>query len=146
MKNRLANPSLAVAALALFVALGGSALAVTAKKKPPLTACANGTVKGYATFDLDQVSGSLASSFTSDGRWFKTRYSCTGAAAEIRDAGGNSIEIRFPGVSISAATASIYSGGNRGSADVTFSADTVHVYTIDGSGNSAQRGFSVIVS
>jgi hypothetical protein len=145
MKNRILSPSLAVAVLALFVALGGSALAVTAKKKP-LVPCANGTIKGSATFDLDHVSGSLSSDFSSDPHWFKARYDCTGAAPQIRSANGV-IEIRFPGLNINAATASVYSDSNRGSADVSIvSGDTVRVYTIDGAGNPAARGFSLIVS
>jgi hypothetical protein len=145
MKARILSPSLAVGVLALFVALGGSALAVTSKKPRPLVPCANGTVKGYVTFDFDHVSGSLTSDFSSDAHWFKTRYSCTGVAPQIRLANGV-IEIRFPGAHIAAASASVYSAINRGSVAVTFEGDTVRVFTIDPDGNTVARGFSLIVS
>jgi hypothetical protein len=141
--RRLPSPALVVATAALFVALGGSAFAVS--KARPLTACANGTVKGYAVFDLDNVSGSLTSSFSSDAHWFKTRFACTGATPQIRSNNGT-IEIRFPGVAIRAATASIFNGANPAMVGVNFFGDTVRISTFDAGGPLSQHGFSVIVS
>jgi len=143
--HRFPSPSLVVATLALFVALGGSAFAVTSKARP-LTPCANGTVKGYVSFDLDNVSGSLTSSFSSDAHWFKSRYDCKGVSPQIRTGGGG-IEIRFPGVTINAATASVLSSVDHSITTVNIvGADTVRITSADFLGNVVQRGFSLIVT
>ena len=145
MRRRSLSPSLVVAMLALFVALGGSAFAVSSATRP-LVPCANGTIKGYATFDLDGLSGSLPGSFSTDAKWFRSRYDCRGAAAQIRAANGG-IEVKFPGLTINAATASVYSGSSTGTAVVNIvGPDTVRLTLIDSLGSAVQRGFSLIVS
>ena len=140
------SPALVVVTAALFVALGDSAFAISSKPRP-LTPCANGTVKGYVTYDLDHASGSLTSSFSSDPRWFKTRYNCRGGAPQIRSSSASTIEVRFPGLTINAATASVFSGQSTGAAIVNIvGADTVRLLFVDSIGSVVQRGFSLIVT
>src|SRR5689334_5173734 len=145
MHRRLVSPSLVVSMLALFVALGGSPFAVSSATRP-LTPCANGTIKGYVSFDLDGLSGSLPGSFSGDSHWFKSRYDCKGAAPQIRSANGG-IEVKFPGLTINAATASVLASGSTGTAVVNIvGGDTVRVISVDSIGSPVQRGFSLIVS
>jgi hypothetical protein len=129
----------------LLVVVIAAVPALASAAKPKTRTCASGTIKGYATFDYDNVANALPQSFSNDKRWFKGRFDCSGAAAEIRGNGGN-VEVRFPGVTINAAVASVFSPNNRGSASVMFSGDTVTILTNDPSGNVVSRGFSLIVT
>src|SRR5512146_1028237 len=97
-----------VAMLALFVALGGTAIAVGNAK--PVTICGNGSVKAFASVNLDGLAGSVPEQFTSDGRYFTSRWACNGHAVEIRNAGNGAYEIRVGGLTPRTAVASLFSG------------------------------------
>jgi hypothetical protein len=133
-----------VAMLALFVALGGSAFAVTRPPKPVLP-CGNGSVKGFAAIDLDTFAGAFPSQFSTDSRIFTNQYSCTGRAPEVRLAAPGTYEIRFPGIPLRGAQVSILSGSQRGFASWSVSGDALRVYTQRADGSTPTMGFSVVV-
>ena len=136
------TPSLAVAALALFVALGGTALAVSSKARP-VVACGNGSVKAFAAVQLDTYAGSFPSTFSGDAGNFATRWSCNGQAAQVRSTGSGSFQIRFPGVPMKTVVAGAFTSVGRPS-DVAawISGDVIVVNTGDSSGSV---GFSIAV-
>lgn len=95
------TPATALALVALFFALGGSAFAVgeriqaaTAKQQR----CANGAVRGIAhvTGDSSQGMANLPDRFTSSRRLFARAFNCTGRAVQVRRAGIGVYEVRFP--------------------------------------------------
>ena len=90
------SPSLVVAALALFVALGGSALAVSEAAQPR---CATGAVRGIAavTGIPSQGIGNIPSQFSSNGAYFSRRFNCAGPATQVRRTNRGVYEVRFPG-------------------------------------------------
>src|SRR5262249_13180608 len=71
------TPSLGVATLALFVALGGSAFALSTKA-PPVLRCGNGSVKAFAAFEFDTFPGAFPQQFSTDPGIFAARFSCNG--------------------------------------------------------------------
>ena len=138
------SPALAVAVLALFVALGGSAFAL-GKRTVPVVRCGNGSVKAFAAVDFNAFSGSLPQSFTSDPKFFAGRYNCAGGAVELRPRSGNEYDIRFPGLRARTAVVSVLSG-NPGTASYHVADDgTFQIQVLDPSGNPVERGFTIVV-
>src|SRR4051795_5694890 len=103
MIGRRITPSLVVAGLALFVALGGSAFAVGTRTAK--LGCAAGAAKAYVTFDAEHFTGSFPQSFSSDPKLFARRYTCNGRTPQARGT-SDGMEIRFPGVPAGAARVS----------------------------------------
>ena len=103
--RRLAlTPGTAIAVLALFFALGGSAFAVSSGMQTPSVAqkrCANGSVRGIATVTgvASQGIANLGDSFTSAGNLFGRKFNCTGKAVQVRRVDAGVYEVRFVGVS-----------------------------------------------
>ena len=131
--------------LALFVALGGTALAVHAKAKP-VVVCGNGSVKAIAAVNLDSFAGSFPISYSNDPSLFAARWSCNGKAAEIRQVSNGVYDIRFPNITPRVANVTVMSGQNTGSASWSPTGDgAFRVYTIDGDGAMHSHGFAISV-
>ena len=96
------RPETAIALLALFFALGGSALAVGEHVQGTLVAqkrCANGAVRGIAvvTGIPSQGIANLPGNFTGAGAYFGRRFNCTGRAVQARRVEAGVFEVRFAG-------------------------------------------------
>ena len=86
MIGRRITPSMVVAALALFAALGGSAFAVGAQTAK--LGCTNGAAKAFITFDYDHLVGAVPQSFSNAAKLFSRKYTCNGKAPELRGTSG----------------------------------------------------------
>lgn len=105
------RPGTAIALIALFFALGGSALAVGDRVQGPSVAqkrCANGAVRGIAvvTGIASQGMANFPDSFTGAGQYFGRRFNCTGKAVQARRVEAGVFEVRFLGVSGASAVGS----------------------------------------
>jgi len=105
------TPGTAIALLALFFALGGSALAVGKHVSGSLVAqqrCTNGAVRGIAvvTGIPSQGIANMPGTFTGAGQYFGRRFNCTGRAVQARRVDTAVFEVRFVGISGASAVAS----------------------------------------
>jgi hypothetical protein len=112
------SPGTAIALIALFFALGGSAFAIGERTQGPTAAqqrCANGSVRGVATVTGNPAQGiaNIPDQFTSSPVLFSRRFNCTGKAIQVRRAEIGVYEIRFVG---NAAPSAIASGVGQFSA------------------------------
>jgi hypothetical protein len=114
------SPSMVVAALALFLAAGGSGYALGVKTTPQVR-CQQGAIRGIAivTGDIHGIAN-LPSDFSADPGLFGYRFNCTGGAIQVRKSpsvpGG--ADIRFVGNAAANAIASVV-GTGPGAASVT---------------------------
>jgi hypothetical protein len=101
------SPATVVACAALFVALGGSAHAVSDALKPQ-PRCANGAVRGIAAVTGEPSKGiaNLGDQFTSSKAVFARSFNCAGGAAQVRRVGTGVYEVRFAGNTAQSAFAS----------------------------------------
>ena len=101
------TPTTVIALLALFFALGGSAVAVTEAVRPQAR-CAPGAVRGFIAVNGDPTKGiaNLGDQFTSAKPMVGARFNCAGAAPQARRVDRGVFEVRFPGNSTLVATAS----------------------------------------
>ena len=92
------TPSTVLAALALFFALGGSAIAVRDAVRPQAR-CAPGAVRGYIAVNGDPAKGmaNLGDQFTSAKPMVGVRFNCHGGAPQARRVDAGVYEVRFPG-------------------------------------------------
>ena len=106
MKIRL-NPATTLAGLALFFALGGSAVAVSHAVKPQ-PRCATGAVRGIAGVTGDPTKGmaNLPDQFSSAKGLFSRVFNCGGGAPQVRRVSTGVYEVRFPGNTAQTAVAS----------------------------------------
>ena len=112
--RRSLSPSGAIALVALFFALGGSALAVGERVHGSAStaqrACSQGNVRGVA-----HVTGGPSGAANIPGRFtgaravFSRRFNCTGRAVQVRRLGIGSYEVRFAG---NGAPTAIATGGS----------------------------------
>lgn len=98
------RPGTAIALLALFFALGGSAFAVGERVTGPSVAqqrCANGAVRGIAvvTGIPSQGIANIPGTFTGARTMFARRFNCTGKAIQVRRVEFGVYEVRFGGIS-----------------------------------------------
>jgi hypothetical protein len=98
------TPATAIALIALFFALGGSAFAVGERVQSVLVAqqrCANGAVRGVAvvTGNPSQGIANIPGSFTGAGNLFGRKFNCTGRAVQVRRTESGVFEVRFVGIS-----------------------------------------------
>ncbi len=105
------TPGTAIALIALFFALGGSAYAVGERVQSPAVAqprCANGAVRGIAvvTGIASQGIANFPDNFTSAGNLFGRKFNCTGKAVQARRVETGVFEVRFVGISGGSAVAS----------------------------------------
>jgi hypothetical protein len=96
------RPGTALGLIALFFALGGSALAVGERIQSPSVAqqrCTNGAVRGIA--HVTGTSAGMANvpdRFTGAGNLFSRKFNCTGKAVQVRRVESGVFEVRFVGV------------------------------------------------
>jgi hypothetical protein len=104
------TPGTAIALVALFFALGGSAFAVGERIQSPSVAqqrCANGAVRGIAAVaGTSSGMANLPDSFTGAGNLFARKFNCTGKAVQVRRVETGVFEVRFVGVSGASGVAS----------------------------------------
>jgi len=98
------TPGTVVALLALFFALGGSALALGERVAGPSVAqqrCANGAVRGVAvvTGIPSQGIANVPGTFTGARNMFARRFNCTGKTIQVRRVEFGVFEVRFVGMS-----------------------------------------------
>jgi hypothetical protein len=105
MQLRL-NPTTILAGLALFFALGGSAVAVSNAVKPQ-PRCATGAVRGIAAVSGDPSKGTanIPDQFSSAKVLFSRAFNC-GGAVQVRRISTGVFEVRFPGTTATTAVAS----------------------------------------
>lgn len=111
MRRISITPGTAIALLALFFALGGSAFAVGERVQSASVAqqrCANGAVRGVAvvTGIASQGMANFPDSFTGAGNLFSRKFNCTGKAVQARRVETGVFEVRFVGISGASAVAS----------------------------------------
>jgi hypothetical protein len=92
------TPATILAGLALFFALGGTALAVSHAVKPQAR-CANGAVRGLAVVTGESGKGiaNLPDQFSSSGTLFLKQFNCTGGATSVRRLGLGVYDVQFAG-------------------------------------------------
>jgi hypothetical protein len=98
------TPGTAIAVIALFFALGGSAFAVGEHIASPSVAqqrCTNGAVRGIATVTGNPSQGiaNLPDQFSSSNALFARKFNCTGKGVQVRRIGIGVYEVRFVGIS-----------------------------------------------
>lgn len=91
------SPSTILAGLALFFALGGSAIAVSNAVKPQ-PRCAPGAVRGFIAVNGDPAKGiaNLGDQFTSAAPAIGVRFNCNRGAPQARRLDRGVFEVRFP--------------------------------------------------
>jgi hypothetical protein len=94
------TPGTAIALLALFFALGGSAFAVGERMQGPAVAqqrCANGAVRGIATVTGDPSKGiaNVPDKFSGAAVLFARKFNCTGRAVQVRRLEIGVYEVQF---------------------------------------------------
>jgi hypothetical protein len=105
------SPGTVIALIALFFALGGSALALGEHVQSSSVAqqrCANGAVRGIAvvTGIPSQGIANLPGDFTGAGKYFGRKFNCTGRAVQARRVETGVFEVRFVGIAGASAVAS----------------------------------------
>jgi hypothetical protein len=105
------SPATVIALIALFFALGGSALALGERVQSSSVAqqrCANGAVRGIAvvTGIPSQGIANLPGDFTGAGKYFGRKFNCTGRAVQARRVETGVFEVRFVGIAGASAVAS----------------------------------------
>ena len=108
------TPGTAIALVALFFALGGSAFAVGERIQSPSVAqqrCANGAVRGIATVTgiASQGIANFPDRFTSANNLIPRKFNCTGKAVQARRVEAGVFEVRFVGISGASAVGSAVS-------------------------------------
>lgn len=96
------TPGTAIAVVALFFALGGSAFAVGERIQSATAAqqrCTNGAVRGIATVTGDPSKGiaNIPSRFSAATVLFARKFNCTGRAVQVRRTEIGVYEVRFVG-------------------------------------------------
>ena len=101
------TPTTGIAVLALFFALGGSAVAITEAVRPQAR-CQPGAVRGFIAVSGDPAKGiaNLPDTFTSARPEVGVRFNCAGAAPQARRVNVGVYEVRFPGTAGQVAAAS----------------------------------------
>jgi len=101
------TPTTVIALLALFFALGGSAIAVTEAVRPQAR-CAPGAVRGFIAVNGDPTKGiaNIGDQYTSARPAVGVRFNCAGAAPQARRVNTGVYEVRFTGNGAQVALAS----------------------------------------
>jgi len=112
IRTRLSiTPGTAIALVALFFALGGSAFAVGERIQGMSVAqqrCTNGAVRGVAIVTGNPAQGiaNIPDTFTSANNVYARKFNCTGRAVQVRRVDIGVYEIRFVGNSAPSAIGS----------------------------------------
>jgi hypothetical protein len=144
------TPGTAIALVALFFALGGSAFAVGERIQATAAAqqrCTTGAVRGIAVVTGDPKVGiaNLPDKFTSAAVVFGRRFNCTGKGVQVRRAGLGVYEVRFPGITGGSAVANTLGGFQTAVEPLPASVFRVSVAPLAGSGDKADQGFTIVV-
>ena len=118
MRRPRLSPALVLAALALFLAAGGSGFALARKAAVPQQRCAAGAVRGIAvvTGDIRGIEN-LPQDYSTSPDLFGYRFNCTGGAVQIRKAPSvNAVDVRFVGIASKIAIANAVGGDAAGAA------------------------------
>jgi hypothetical protein len=93
------TPGTAIALVALFFALGGSAFAVGERLTVAQQRCTNGAVRGVATVTGDPSKGmaNIPDQFAGTPVLFSRKFNCTGKAVQVRRLEIGLFEVRFVG-------------------------------------------------
>ena len=100
-----ASPATILSGLALFFALGGSALAVSHAVRPQ-PRCANGAVRGIAAVKGDPGRQTSPTSTRAPRRLFSRTFNCTGGAVQVRRVDVGVYDVRFAGIGAQSAVVS----------------------------------------
>ncbi len=143
------TPAAAIALLALFFALGGSALALGDGLQSPFAnqkRCANGAVRGVAVVTGQPSAGiaNVPDRFTSTGSYFARRFNCTGKAVQVRRVETGVFEVRFVGVT---GASGVASGTGDASANVERATGDTFKVTIHPAGRDDRldAAFTIVV-
>lgn len=98
------TPGTAIALVALFFALGGSAFAVGERIQAPSVAqqrCTTGAIRGIASVTgiASQGMANFPDKFTSANALFSRKFNCTGKPVQARRVEAGVFEVRFVGIS-----------------------------------------------
>jgi hypothetical protein len=91
-----ASPATVLSGLALFFALGGSALAVSHAVKPQ-PRCATGAVRGIAAVKGDPGPANIPDVYSSAKALFSRTFNCAGGAVQVRRVAVGVYDVRFAG-------------------------------------------------
>lgn len=143
------TPATALALLALFFALGGSAFAVGERLHAASVAqqrCANGAVRGVAVVTGDPTKGiaNVPDKFSGAAVLFGRRFNCTGKGVQVRRTGIGVYEVRFVGNAAPTALAGGFFGGYAGVDPVRDGVFRVSVFP-SGKSDPEDRGFTIVV-
>jgi hypothetical protein len=140
------SPATAIALVALFFALGGSAVAVGHGLTAAQPRCSTGAVRGIATVTGDPSAGiaNIGDQFTSRKTVFSRRFNCTRGATLVRRAAAGVFEVRFAG---NAAQSAVASSVGDAYADVEPESGGVFKVSIHPAGRDdlSDRPFTIVV-
>jgi hypothetical protein len=141
------SPATAIALVALFFALGGSAFAV-GERLQSLTAsqprCANGAVRGIAVVTGGAAgTANIPGQFSGSASLFTRKFNCRGGATQVRRISIGIYEVRFVGNSAPTAVAGGFVGGYAAAELVSPGVFRVGVYS-SGRGDPEDRPFVVV--
>jgi hypothetical protein len=144
------SPAFALAAAALFFALGGSAIAVgerALKSSAAQQRCTTGAVRGVAVVTN---AGAIPNEYRSSAGLFARRFNCRGRGVQIRKAGTGLFDVRFPGISNPTAVADavsvdVASASAQAQADGSFRIRLRSGHDEDHELQPIDAGFAVIV-
>ena len=108
------SPAFAVAALALFFAIGGSAFAVVGRAEVAESRCTAGAIRGIAEVIGDPHKGiaNMSEKFSTSSVLFGYRWNCSGGAIAVRqDRFGFDVMFAKNGARVGLGTAVVVDGG-----------------------------------
>jgi hypothetical protein len=112
------SPALAIATIALFFAVGGSAFAI-GQKTAPQARCGQGTVRGLAevTGLVDHGAANIPDHYAADSTPYLGRhFSCGGGAIQVKRTDRGTFYVKFSGNAASTAVASAWGSDPAGAA------------------------------
>lgn len=147
-KHLSISPGTAIALVALFFALGGSALAVGKRIQSTAAAqqrCTTGAVRGIVVVTGDPGGGmaNLPDQFTSSKAVFGRTFNCAGRGIQVRRISIGVYEVRLIGNSAQTALAGGLTGGQASVATVTPGFFRVAAYPA-GRSDPEDRGFVIV--
>jgi hypothetical protein len=139
------HPATAIALLALFFALGGSAFAVGQRLTAAQARCATGAVRGIATVGGGSAGvANIPSTFSGRRSLFARTFNCTGRGIQVRRLAIGLFELRFVGNAAPTALATAAGGGEASAEATAAGVFRVSVYPA-GRADSEDRGFTVVI-
>ena len=143
-RTHVPSPATALALLALFFTLGGSAFAVGERFAAAQPRCANGAVRGIATIVGDNSGmANLPDGFTSRKTLFSRTFNCTGRGVQVRRVSIGVYDVRFEGNNAPTALATGLGGGEASAELGSPGIFRVRVYA-SGIADPEDRGFSIV--